>query len=80
MTTLLEVRSEAIQWEREGLPGGTRGRCYSLPSACGLQFSVLGHPHGSLPSASLTSELGELKELLKRQQEQLNQLTERPIS
>lgn len=63
MATLLEVCSEAIQWEGEGLLGGTRARCYSFPSACGLQFNVQGHPHGSLPPASLTSELGELKQL-----------------
>lgn len=42
--TLLEVRSEAIRWEREGAPGG--------------------------------SEMGELREMLKLQQEQLNQLTQ----
>lgn len=33
--TLLELCGEAIRWEREGLPGGARGRSFSLPSAYG---------------------------------------------
>lgn len=38
--TLLELRVEAISSEREGLPGGARGRSFSLPSAFGLQCCV----------------------------------------
>ncbi|KAI3368710.1 hypothetical protein L3Q82_025704 [Scortum barcoo] len=42
MATMLELRSEAIRWEREGLPGGARPRSSSLPSAYGLQYAVQG--------------------------------------
>lgn len=72
--TLLEVRGEGIRWEREGFPGGARERSHSLPSVYGLQYGVRG---SSQPAPSGSSrEFGELKELLKRQQEQLNQLTQ----
>lgn len=74
--TLLEVHAEAIRWEREGLPGVARGRSYSFPSAFGLWYGV---QCGSCLAPFVTSpglELDELKELLKRQQEQLNQLTQ----
>lgn len=72
--SLLEIRAEAIRWEREGLPGGVRGRSYSVPSAMGLQYGIQSAP----PVAGLpqSSELQELKEILKLQQEQLNRLTE----
>nr|XP_043898190.1 uncharacterized protein LOC122779681 [Solea senegalensis] len=51
--TLLDVRCEAIRREREGLPGGSRGRSHSLPTAYGLQYGVqgmwgkVGSPSGS---------------------------------
>lgn len=72
--TLLDVRGEAIRWESEGLPGGGRGRSQSVPSAFGLQYGV----QGSRQAASLSqgSDLVELKEMLRLQQEQLNQLTQ----
>lgn len=35
--TLLDVRSEAIRWEREGTPGGARGRTHS---SIGCRFPV----------------------------------------
>ena len=50
--TLLEVRAEAIRWERDGLPGGARGRSYSLPSAHGIQYGVQGVPRPSGSSCS----------------------------
>lgn len=74
--TLLEVRAEAIRWEREGLPGGARERSHSLPAMYGLQCGVQSSPRPPPLAVSQGSELGELKELLKRQQEQLNQLTQ----
>lgn len=74
-STLLDVRAEAIQWEREGLPGGARGRSHSVPLTFGVQYGVHGGPPAALPSSSV-SEMSEMKEMLKRQQEQLNQLTE----
>lgn len=75
-STLLEVRAEAIRWVREGLPGGTRERSYSLPSTHGIQYGVQGS--SCLPVASRAPDpaFNELKEILKRQQEQLNQLTQ----
>lgn len=74
--TLLDVRNEAIRWEREGVPGGTRGRSQSVPSAYGIQYVVQGHSHTSSNAVSTTSELSELREMLKTQQQQLNQLTQ----
>lgn len=72
--SLLDVRAEAIRWEREGLPGGVRGRSHSVPSMMGLQYGVqTALPMVSLPQAS---ELQEVKQMLKLQQEQLNSLTE----
>lgn len=77
--TLLEVRGEAIRWEKEGFPGGVRDRDYSHPLTCGLQCGV--HTSSSpTPANTLESEWRALKELLKRQQEQLNQLTETVVS
>lgn len=70
-STLLEVRGEAIRWEREGMPGGARGRSLSVPLAHGFQYEVQGRC-----SSSEKSEMGELREMLKLQQEQLNQLTQ----
>lgn len=82
MATLLEVRREAMRWEREGLPGGMRGRSHSVPSAIGIQYRVQGSPHDP-PRTPPPSEVSEIKEMLKlqqeqlrRQQEQLQQLTQ----
>lgn len=74
--TLLELRSEAIRWEREGLPGGARGRSASLPAAYGLQYRVQGHAQ---PPPNITPPgpgFSELMDLLKSQQEQLDRLTQ----
>lgn len=72
---LLKVRGEAIRWEREGLPGGARGRSHSVPSALGMQFGVQCGPQG-LSTSTQASDLSEMREMLKLQQEQLNQLTQ----
>lgn len=74
--TLLEVRSEAIRWEREGLPRGSRGRSHSVPSVFGAQCVVQGSRQGGVGSPQ-ASELCEMREMLKLQQGQLNQLTQR---
>lgn len=64
---LLEVRSEAIRWECEGLPGVSRGQSYSIPTVFRTQYAVhsshnvANSPHGS-----------EVREMLKYHQEQLN--------
>lgn len=73
--TLLDVRSEAIRWEREGMPGGARGRSNSVPSTAGFQFALVGSPHSGSGNLNPKSELNELKEMLRKQQEQLNQLS-----
>lgn len=73
--TLLEVRAEAIRWEREGMPGAVRARSYSLPSTQGIQYAVQGGSRLPGSSQSHSSELAELKDILKQQQDQLNQLT-----
>ena len=74
---LMEVRTEAIRWEQEGMPGGARGRSYSVPSAFGYQQTVQGNQskHQGAGNSSFSSELSELKEILRNQQEQLIHLT-----
>lgn len=72
--SLLEVRAEAIRWEREGLTGGVRGRSHSVPSVLGLQYGV--QSVFPVVDRSQAGEMLEVKEMLKRQQEQLNRLTE----
>lgn len=73
--TLLDVRGAAIRWEREGLPGGMRGRSHSVPSAFGLQYGVQsGSREATIPPQGL--ELAEMREVLRLQQEQLNKLTQ----
>lgn len=79
--TLLQVRGEALRWEREGLPSVQRERSFSLPSIHGLQFEVCGRVRSPpVPTPSPTSGFSEVMELLKRQQEQLNRLTQNVAS
>ena len=68
--TLLEVRGEAIRWEREGMPGGGRNRSHSVP-ALGTQYGV----QGTSPNLA-SAEWAELKAMMQRQQAQLDQLTQ----
>lgn len=71
--TLLDVRGEAIRWEREGtLPEG-RPRSFSVPSICAAHTSRV-FDKASVPPQP---EMAEIKELLRKQQEQLTQLSER---
>lgn len=72
-STLLDVCKEAIRWEREGMPGGVRGRSHSVPLAYGFQYGVRGGAHS--PGNAQQTEISDLREILKSQQEQLNQLT-----
>lgn len=69
--TLIDIRAEAIRWEREGRPDEPRGRSYSVPSLSAAHYSRP-RPHNFTAS----SEFAELRQLLERQQEQLNKLTE----
>lgn len=73
--TLLDVRGEAIRWEREGLPAVMRGRSNSVPSAFGIQYAVQGGYQQSTQSPA-SSEVSEMKALLRCQQEQLDALTQ----
>ncbi len=75
LSNLFDIRSEALRWEREGMPGGMRGRSQSVPSTYGIQYGVQGHQHGN-SSGSAMSELSELRDMLREQQQQLNQLTQ----
>lgn len=54
-----------------GNAGGVRGRSLSVPEAHGFQYEVQGGD-----SSPKNSEMRELREMLKLQQEQLNQLTQ----
>ncbi|ROL42745.1 hypothetical protein DPX16_8662 [Anabarilius grahami] len=74
--TLLDVQGEAMRWEQEGIPGGARSRSYSVPSAYGHQYGVQGGSSNMPRNGSLGSDLGDLKDILKQQQDQLNQLTQ----
>ena len=69
---LLDVRGEAIRWEQEGLPGGMRGRSHSVPTVLGIQYGV----HGGSPGMVNSPQLSEMSDMLKQQQQQLNQLTQ----
>ncbi|KAL2079659.1 hypothetical protein ACEWY4_016866 [Coilia grayii] len=78
VATLLDVRSEALRWEREGRVGEGRQRSYSVPSLCAV---VTSRAHPAPPTSievqkGSSSEMAEIKEMLKRQQEQLNQLSQ----
>lgn len=72
---MLEVRAEAIRWEHEGRPSDfSRGRTYSVPSLCAMQCSNV--QPSNPPSAHLVNtEMVELRAMLLKQQEQINQLT-----
>lgn len=72
--TLLEARGEAIRWEREGMPGGARGRSQSVPLVSGIQYGVQGGP--DLHQGAQSGEFNELRELLRQQQRQIDQLTQ----
>ncbi|KAL2083706.1 hypothetical protein ACEWY4_021479 [Coilia grayii] len=72
--TLLHVRAEAMRWEWEGMPVGGRQRSFSVPSICATQTTSISMGSGVLPKQ--TSELAEVKAMLKKQQKQLDRLTE----
>lgn len=74
--TLLDVRGEAIRWEREGMPGGTRGRSQSAPLVQGIQCGVQGDTGVGSAHGGRSSELGELREMLHQQQKQIDHLTQ----
>lgn len=67
------LRDEGLRWEREGRVGVEPGRfrTYSVPAVYSIQHT--GQTKG--PRDTIGSELAEVKEMLKRQQAQIDQLT-----
>lgn len=79
-TTLISIRKEAIRWEREGMPEGPRARSFSLPSggegAYGFPVASCAATRGAMGGGPVSQEFKELKEMLRQQQSQINQLTQ----
>lgn len=74
--TLLDVRKEAIRWVQEGQPFEVRERSHSVPTFCAAQ-SFQGRAGLATPSGGkVQDDMAELKEMLKKQQEQINQLSQ----
>ncbi|KAK0141094.1 hypothetical protein N1851_021896 [Merluccius polli] len=57
-SSLLEIRAEALRWEREGRPDEYRGRSHSLPALCAVQ-----HVDKVPPSSPARAEMAELKNM-----------------
>lgn len=75
--SMLEARAAAIQWEREGRPNDSgRGRSYSVPSLCAMHYSRSSSKVEAAPTTQPNAELVELKEMLLKQQQQINNLTQ----
>ncbi|XP_035990395.1 uncharacterized protein LOC118562725 [Fundulus heteroclitus] len=73
--TLLEVRAEALRWEREVRPSSVLSLKSSVPLAFGSQYGVQSCPQGAISSHN-TSELSDLRSMLQQQQSQLDQLSQ----
>ncbi len=58
------------------MPGGTRGRSQSVPTVSGIQYEVRGSSGLVSAQGSQSSELSELREMLRRQQQQIDRLTQ----
>ncbi|KAL2099655.1 hypothetical protein ACEWY4_004049 [Coilia grayii] len=71
---LLNVRGEAIRWEREGMPVAMWARSQSVPSAYGLVYGVQGDSRPVANRPAPNPDWVEVKEILKPQQEQLDLL------
>lgn len=69
---LHDLRDQAIRWEREGRLWESKARSYSVPSAYSIQQT---EPR-KVRNDTVGSELAELKELLKQQQVQIDQLAQ----
>lgn len=83
--TLIEVRKEAIRWEREGAAESLRPRSFSLPSSDrvfgvpGTSCAVISDPCSGPPTRSdmekLQADMAKLMELVQQQQVQLQNLS-----
>lgn len=69
--TLLDVRSEAITWEREG---GVESKTNIIPSFCAVQSASVPPPKVEPPNCTV-SQLATLTAIVQKQQEQLDQIT-----
>ncbi len=74
--SLLDARAEAIRWEREGLPGGVRGRSHSVPLMMSLQCGVQTAPFVASPPQA--SELQEVKQMLNSNRNSLT-VSQKPL-
>ncbi|XP_034539554.1 uncharacterized protein LOC117812750 [Notolabrus celidotus] len=72
--SLVDVRAEAIRWEREGSPANSK-HC-SISPLCAVQSSCVQRNVECPLSSSNSEQLAALTALVYRQQEQLGQLTE----
>lgn len=68
--TMLEVRAEAIRWEREG---GVTSQSSSSPTFCAVQNAY--SPPIVESSSSTANQLASLSSIIQKQQEQLDQIT-----
>lgn len=73
--SLLDVRAEAIRWEREGRPANSSKHRLSSPF-CAVQTSGVQRPVEGPSSSSTAEQLAALTALVQKQQEQLGQLTQ----
>lgn len=74
--SMLEVRAAAVRWECEGRPSDfNRGRSHSVPSLCAMQYSKTQADRAPPPGNTAGAEMAELRSMLLKQQEQINQLT-----
>lgn len=61
--TLLDIRSDASRWEREGMPGGARNHSHSVPLAHGSQYGVQSGTCPRVDQSPQHSEMSELREM-----------------
>lgn len=73
--SLLDLRAEAIRWEREGGPNGV-ANSFAMPAFCATQTTGLQSPFHSSPASVTTSQLAALTAAVQKQQEQLDQITQ----
>lgn len=73
--SLLDVRREAIRWEREGGSAGM-GSGHTMSAFCSTQTSSLQPQFQCSPATGTSSQLAALTALVQKQQEQLDQITQ----
>lgn len=86
LATLIEVRKEAIRWEREGSTEPQRPRSFSLPSSdrvfgvsgtsCSMASGAQGDPSLRSDMEQMKADIARLVELVQQQQGQLQHLSQ----